>query len=504
MKKFPLDLSKFKKVSGDDKLSVLRHADGHELKIAHSKLSPALKEQLNKLPTVEKFSDGGESGEQTDDAQAEAAPVESKQDQESLKVFDPTLMIGKAPAGYTATPEQGAVQLPKTDIAGLQSLGEAQIAALEKQKAGQMMQAEAMGKAGEAQASGLAAGQKKIEDQMADYTKANNELLKERTNLQTEVLKGQIKPRDYLDNMGTGHKIRTALGLILGGMGAGLTHGHNMAFEFLKNQIDHDLEAQKTNLGIKENLLAHNYRATQDLRAASELTRLQTNDIMGLHLKQLAAQATNPQVQGMLLDIAGKFDNQSAQVQHQIALNKMMYGGVQGDVDPAKMVPLLVPKEHQTKAFGEIEAAENTRKMSKSILDAFEDAAKENTVMRTGAGLLRTPGSVYALHQSMQPTFKDLEGTVRQAAMDNTFKNITPAPGDSEHTIETKRQALREYLRSKQSAPTARAYGIDLGKFQQTAPHNPLVRVRAPDGSVRLIPMDQVHAAVEAGGERLQ
>jgi len=71
----------------------------------------------------------------------------------------------------------------------------------------------------------------------------------------------------------------------------------------------------------------------------------------------------------------------------------------------------------------------------------------------------------------MQPTFKDLEGTVRQAAMDNTFKNITPQPGDKDYTVETKRQALLDYLQSKASASTAKGYGIDLHRFESTAPY---------------------------------
>jgi hypothetical protein len=137
--------------------------------------------------------------------------------------------------------------------------------------------------------------------------------------------------------------------------------------------------------------------------------------------------------------------------------------------DPAKLVPTLVPKEHQAAAFNEIDAAENTKKMSSAIMNAFDQADQENTALKTGAGMLRTPPSVGALHQALQPTFKDLEGTVRQAAMENTFKNVTPAPGDLPSTVATKRLALEQYLQSKASAPTARAYGIDLSKFDSTS-----------------------------------
>lgn len=57
--KFPLDLSKFKKLSSDEHSTKLKHPDGHEITIAHKPLSPKMKEQLSKLSSV-KMADGGE------------------------------------------------------------------------------------------------------------------------------------------------------------------------------------------------------------------------------------------------------------------------------------------------------------------------------------------------------------------------------------------------------------------------------------------------------------
>lgn len=139
--------------------------------------------------------------------------------------------------------------------------------------------------------------------------------------------------------------------------------------------------------------------------------------------------------------------------------------------DPAKLVPGMVPKEHQAKAFGEIDAAENTKHMAGSIMDSFEQAVRDTSGTGAVTSVLKDPRSVLALHQAMQPTFKDLEGTVRQAAMDNTFHNITPHFADTVRDTEIKRKALEDYLQSKSSAPVARAYGIDLGKYASTAPY---------------------------------
>lgn len=163
-----------------------------------------------------------------------------------------------------------------------------------------------------------------------------------------------------------------------------------------------------------------------------------------------------------------------------------------GDMnDPAKLVANLVPKEHQAQAFKEIDAAENTKHMAQSIMDAFDQSVKDTSGGGALTSMVKTPRSSLALHQAMQPTFKDLEGTVRQAAMDNTFKNVTPTGADSAQDIATKRAALQDYLQSKSSSPIARAYGIDLSRFPSTAKYEkpaPEVRSRALDS---LIPSAQ-------------
>jgi hypothetical protein len=45
-----LDLSKLQKISSDKNTSVFKHGDGHEIKIAHSGLSPKMRSELEKIP----------------------------------------------------------------------------------------------------------------------------------------------------------------------------------------------------------------------------------------------------------------------------------------------------------------------------------------------------------------------------------------------------------------------------------------------------------------------
>lgn len=55
--KFPMDLSRFKKISSDEKTTTLAHPAGHSFKIAHSALSPKMQAQLKAIPH---FDDGGQ------------------------------------------------------------------------------------------------------------------------------------------------------------------------------------------------------------------------------------------------------------------------------------------------------------------------------------------------------------------------------------------------------------------------------------------------------------
>lgn len=173
--------------------------------------------------------------------------------------------------------------------------------------------------------------------------------------------------------------------------------------------------------------------------------------------------------------------------------------------DPAKMIASVVPKEHQTQAFKEVDAAENTKHMAQSIMDSFDQAVKDTSgVGGSLSSLVKTPRSALSLHQAMQPTFKDLEGTVRQAAMDNTFKNITPTGADTAQDIATKRQALADYLQSKSSSPIARAYGVDLAKFPSTAKYESA----APEVSGRVVDklggmMNSASAEPSSGGLKI-
>lgn len=362
---------------------------------------------------------------------------------------------GQPTAGEVPSPQQ-----PPSMMGGYQ-----------KEMAGFNAEANAEGQEGKEQAAALQNQVVKQQNAAQQYQSNYNSLEQERQAFMSDLQKQHIDPNHYVGSKDTIGKVSTAIGLILGGMGGGLLGQENPALKFLNAQIDRDIEAQKVNMGNTHNLLSANLHQFGNMRDAADMTRVMQSDIIANQLKMAAAKAQDPMAKARALKAAGQLEMSAAPTFQQLAMRQTLMngGGELTKADPATFVPWVVPEPHQKTALSEIERAQNTRKMAGNIMKSFEDAVKENTVMKTGAGMLRTPGSVLALHQHMQPTFQDLEGTVRQAAMDNTFNNITPKPGDSTHTIAQKRQAIQEYLKAKQSAPTAKAFGLDLDKFQTTS-----------------------------------
>ncbi len=207
-----LDLSRFKKVSSDKKTTTLRHAKGHEIKIAHSGLTPKMKERLDALPAH--MAEGGDVPDPlTETRSAPEEPTEAQPlDNESPAVAadaPPVAAEPEAPeAPATAMPEPPSVPAAAPAVAAAPSMAQ----------------------------------HLKEQDQMT----ANDLAL------------GHIKPQTYADlfaKKDTLGKIGTLFGMLLSGAGSGLSHQPNAVMEMMNKQIDQDFDAQKSSAVNAQNFL---------------------------------------------------------------------------------------------------------------------------------------------------------------------------------------------------------------------------------------------------------
>jgi hypothetical protein len=91
--------------------------------------------------------------------------------------------------------------------------------------------------------------------------------------LYNDMVNAKIDPNRYWHNQSTGGKVSAAIGLILGGIGAGLTKGPNYALEVINKAIDRDMEAQKLDMHNRQTGLGMYMQQTRDLQSAQHLMR---------------------------------------------------------------------------------------------------------------------------------------------------------------------------------------------------------------------------------------
>lgn len=335
-------------------------------------------------------------------------------------------------------------------------------------------EADAQANLGNSQASTYNKEAQQALDLSSEYQKHYSELDNDRKSFQQDILAKHIDPNHYLASMSTGKKIETGIALALGGLGGGITGQGNAPLQFLNNQIDRDIEAQKSELGKRENLLSANLRQFGNMEQATQMTRIQMHDMVQAKIAEAGAQAASPMAKANAMKLSGQLEQQTAPMVMQQATRRALMsvnsgqGGL-SNVDPAAFIRSVVPDDKQKDVAKEIGDAQEIARNRDKLTRNFNEATQENTILKTGFGKLREPGSVKELKALILPQFKNIDGTVREYAAEQAFSNFIPAPGDSQPVIEHKRRALNDWMVSKQAAPLAKAYGIDLEKFSSTS-----------------------------------
>jgi hypothetical protein len=183
--------------------------------------------------------------------------------------------------------------------------------------AGINQEAQARGALGEEQQKALAQGQERMAQAQANYQKHYDELDMERQNLVKDIQNGHIDPNKFWDSHS---KIASGIGMILAGFNP--TNSPNAAVNFLKYQMEQNLDAQKANLANKQSLLSANMRQFGNLKDAMDMTRIMQSDILQNQLQQAAAKASSPLAKSAALQAAGQLKMESAPLFQQFAMRR--------------------------------------------------------------------------------------------------------------------------------------------------------------------------------------
>lgn len=347
--------------------------------------------------------------------------------------------------------------------------------ALQEEKSANTEKAKAESDQGKAEALALDAAQKKIaalptaSDITKRYKATDDALFQAYQNK-------KLDPQRYLHSLSTGQKIGNGIALLLSGIGSGASGQPNLAAKMIDENIQRDIDAQKNSQDQSMNLWKMNKEEYGNDLAANLATQNQILLGTKAQLEQAAANAKGPLAQANASAGNALIDQKLAENRFKLSL--MQPTSDSFGLDPAKKVTWLVPPAQQAKVFDEIDAAQNTTRNAAEALKTFDQAAEEVrplTSLSHGhlpSGTAFIPGmesaNQKALHAILGPTFKDVEGALKIATMDNIFKSVTPSFADDDTSIKVKRNALITYLNSKSSAPAASGFGINLKDYPST------------------------------------
>lgn len=412
-----LDLSKFKKISGDAKSTKMRHEDGHEMIIAHKALSPKMRSQIAAIPAhdnvkqsnpkleeskkqppeAKRMAKGGSveptpspspTPEPSDELPAvdqgmpdsssdadkpiaqqirypkyyaegdmvepEAKPIdyyingempEAPAAQRAPASMDPVAAPDAAtpqPMAAAPSPQQPAMPEPAPKVAqdaqasstlgkSLDDESNAMTQGFEEKLKGIQGEAQQQGDLATQQAGTY---QKEAQQQQQSWDALQQQHQKINGLIDSTIQDykdGHIDPQHFVDNMSTGKKITTAIGLILGGAQAG---------DFLQKQIDRDIDAQKFNIDKKHNLLGVLSKHLGDVNDAAIVSK---NILAGVTADNLATQASKMQpgiLQQQALQKAAELKMAYAPQLQQMTLKRAAAAAGAHD-DPAKMIRFL-------------------------------------------------------------------------------------------------------------------------------------------------------------------
>lgn len=372
-----------------------------------------------------------------------------------------TPIVSKAPQNPYANDTYGAKAA--TDI---YNQGIAGIAGTNGHPSSFEQEATAQGAQNQAKAQVLNTGANAQQAQLQKTLADQKELHGEINNIAADVKTNQIQPNHYLNSMSTGQKIQTAIGLFLGGLGAGLTHTRNDNLDFMNDQIKNDVTAQAQNLQSKNNLVSAFVAQGHNVNDAQQLAEASLRSIYADKVESAALKTGNPLMMARAQQAKNQFLMQNAnEIGSMTARKNLLGGSLEKGQDSlqsiAQKIPYLYPNPtEQAAAMKELGQAEETLKAKDSALDVFDKLTNINTIGNRLANPISGYRDTAALRDNAAIGLAyDEAHRVNEfefEAAKKTFKQ----PGDKPPDLAFKRQNLLNIANKKLNTPILDKMGL--------------------------------------------
>ena len=362
-----LDIKQLKKVSSDDSSVTFKSARGHEIKVSLSSLSPKMRGEIASLPVY--MADGGEvKKEETKKEESTAKNVGKYLGDFGADVIKDATGAFKSVGSALATPAiaaaQGAQNFTHGLVEGATGVDPAAVQAeinaptpiapasptlaaeltpqapaattsapsiandelsiykggLDQVQSGLKLQLEAEQKEAKLQQEALAKKAAAEQEIMSTYKASETALQGEYNSVLADVKAGHIDPGRVWAEKSTPKKLATVIGVLASGLGQGLSamggqNTENMALKILNAEIERDIEAQRSNLQQKGNVLAALSQQMGSLRAGTEMLRAMNTGLAATEMERAAAATKDPAAAARLKMAGGKLTmDASAQI----------------------------------------------------------------------------------------------------------------------------------------------------------------------------------------------
>lgn len=352
------------------------------------------------------------------------------------------------PMAASQAPAPQAAPAGNQDPFGTQAAAGMFSKGIEEQRQGIAGEARALGQQGKAEAQALDAGQEMLKKNLQDYQAKMEKLNAHRQELLQAYGSGEIDPNHYIGSMGTGKRIATGIGLILGGLGGALTGQENPALKMINLQIDRDIEAQKANLGKKKSLLEFNQQEYGNLRDAADATRIQMNDLVSHQLKVAAAKSMDPLAKARALQAVGKLEADNANMAATLtARNTVLSGKGIDQIAPELKVTYGMPEgPAKTEAMKQLKDMQEAVSLRDDALEAFDKITKLQTLGSRLGSPLQSSRQIEAIEGPvLDKLTKDTSGRVTPETV-KLIKGIFSKVGNSPETIAQAKRSLNNLL----------------------------------------------------------
>lgn len=505
------DLSNFKKAREDHESATFVHPDGHTIRVMKKHMKEDHKKTLSEIPK-HMWSGGSTSdpnSSSVDDVVDQAAPVTAA-DQPSFarSLGEGVRSLGQAagraydaitPEAYdpekAAASEKGTPTSLENFMAGITGKPVATAEAPETERTpAQNSQAYNLGQAapptnqanpladmygqiksgfGEQQA-GLQKGYEAESKKAALDQEANAENIAKLQTIQSEHqlkwnqinkeyqhtlddIKGQhINADQYMESKGTLGKVGTAIGLIMGGIGGGLTHQENPALKFLNSQIDRDVAAQKDNLGKKHTLLSSYMQQFGNLNDATNMATAVQKGLYATKLEDAAANTADLAAKSRLMQGAGVLKREAAQAMAPLALSQTAKNS---SIDPATKIQFFAPPAQKEALMKDLQTKQNMDSANNELLKAFDYISAKNTPLNK-LNFQEQQRMSSMIDSKLLSLARESAGRFNMEEIPMMKTMFTSALANPE-TKQVMRQNFVEHLASKSHFPSLQMYGVN-------------------------------------------